>query len=59
MINLSSAMGGRFAELVTEITERIKQLGPSRIRLAKKAKTLSRGEVLESRMDSSTKDEVV
>lgn len=28
MFNLSSAMGGRFAEIVEEMTERIKQLGP-------------------------------
>jgi len=29
MFNLSSAMGGRFAEIVEEMTERIKKLGPS------------------------------
>ncbi len=29
MFNLSSAMGGRFAEIVEEMTERAKQLGPS------------------------------
>ena len=29
MFNLSSAMGGRFAEIVEEMTERVKQLGPS------------------------------
>lgn len=29
MYNLSSAMGARFAEIVTEMTERIKSLGPS------------------------------
>jgi len=29
MFNLSSAMGGRFAEIVEEMTERIKQLGPT------------------------------
>jgi F420-non-reducing hydrogenase iron-sulfur subunit len=29
MFNLSSAMGGRFAEIVTEMTERIRKLGPS------------------------------
>jgi len=28
MFNLSSAMGGRFAEIVEEMTERIKELGP-------------------------------
>ncbi len=29
MFNLSSAMGGRFAEIVTEMTERVRKLGPS------------------------------
>ncbi len=29
MFNLSSAMGGRFAEIVEEMTERIKLLGPT------------------------------
>ena len=29
MFNLSSAMGGRFAEIVEEMTERIKKLGPT------------------------------
>ena len=28
MFNLSSAMGGRFAEIATEMTERAKKLGP-------------------------------
>jgi len=28
MYNLSSAMGSRFAEIVEEVTERIKELGP-------------------------------
>lgn len=28
MFNLSSAMGGRFAEIVEEMTEKIKKLGP-------------------------------
>lgn len=28
MYNLSSAMGGRFAEIVTEMTEKVKELGP-------------------------------
>lgn len=31
MYNLSSAMGGRFAEIVEEMTERIKGLGPTYI----------------------------
>ena len=29
MFNLSSAMGGRFAEIVEEMTQRVKELGPS------------------------------
>jgi coenzyme F420-reducing hydrogenase delta subunit len=29
MFNLSSAMGGRFAEIVEEMTERAKKLGPT------------------------------
>ncbi len=29
MFNLSSAMGGRFAEIVKEMTDRIKKLGPT------------------------------
>jgi coenzyme F420-reducing hydrogenase delta subunit len=31
MFNLSSAMGGRFAEIVEEMTEKIKKLGPTYI----------------------------
>lgn len=34
MFNLSSAMGGRFAEIVTEMTERVRKLGPSPLRAA-------------------------
>lgn len=34
MINLSSAMGSRFAEAATEITERVRSLGPSPLRAA-------------------------
>ena len=33
MINLSSAMGNRFAEAATEITERVRGLGPSPLRV--------------------------
>ena len=29
MFNLSSAMGGRFAEIVKEMTQRIKEMGPA------------------------------
>jgi coenzyme F420-reducing hydrogenase delta subunit len=32
MYNLSSGMGGRFAEIVREITEKVLELGPSPIR---------------------------
>jgi coenzyme F420-reducing hydrogenase delta subunit len=32
MVNLSSAMGRRFAELATEFSEQIKELGPSPLR---------------------------
>lgn len=35
MFNLSSAMGGRFAEIVEEMTQRIKKLGPTYQRRAK------------------------
>jgi F420-non-reducing hydrogenase iron-sulfur subunit len=34
MYNMSSAMGPRFAEVATEFTERIKQLGPNPVRHA-------------------------
>jgi F420-non-reducing hydrogenase iron-sulfur subunit len=29
MFNLSSAMGGRFAEIAEEMTERVRALGPT------------------------------
>jgi coenzyme F420-reducing hydrogenase delta subunit len=32
MINISSAMGGQFASLAAEMTERIRQLGPNPLR---------------------------
>jgi len=34
MYNLSSGMGGRFAEIVREMTSKIMELGPSPIRIA-------------------------
>jgi F420-non-reducing hydrogenase iron-sulfur subunit len=37
MFNMSSAMGARFAEVATEFTERIKQLGPSPVHRGDKA----------------------
>lgn len=47
MFNLSSGMGGRFAEIVTEMTNKILELGPSPIRGVKeKAKAaFAAGEV--------------
>ena len=38
MFNLSSAMGGRFAEIALEMTEKIKKIGPSPIRIRLKEK---------------------
>ena len=35
MYNLSAGMGGRFAEIVTEMDERVRALGPSPIRVTK------------------------
>ncbi|MCK4958832.1 MAG: hydrogenase iron-sulfur subunit, partial [Planctomycetes bacterium] len=35
MFNLSSAMGGRFAEIVEEMTERVKKMGPTYISKSK------------------------
>jgi len=32
MVNMSSAMGAQFAEAVTQITEEIRELGPSRLK---------------------------
>jgi hypothetical protein len=37
MINVSSAMGGQFAWSATELTEEIRQIGPSPLRKAKNA----------------------
>lgn len=37
MFNLSAAMGPRFAEIATEMTERIRQLGPSPLRKRREA----------------------
>jgi len=34
MYNLSSGMGGRFAEIIREITGKVLELGPSPIRVA-------------------------
>jgi coenzyme F420-reducing hydrogenase delta subunit len=45
MYNLSSGMGGRFAEIVREMTEKIMELGPSPIRIAQGTATRAAGEV--------------
>jgi coenzyme F420-reducing hydrogenase delta subunit len=37
MYNLSAGMGGRFAEIVREMDQKIRELGPSPIRVAKGA----------------------
>ena len=37
MYNLSSAMGARFAEIAIEMTEKIKKLGPTPVKLEKAA----------------------
>jgi len=43
MYNMSSAMGPRFAEVATEFTERIKQLGPNPVKNASKAPAAKEG----------------
>jgi F420-non-reducing hydrogenase iron-sulfur subunit len=43
--NLSAGMGGRFAEVVREMTDRIMELGPSPIRIAKGKAARPAGEV--------------
>jgi coenzyme F420-reducing hydrogenase delta subunit len=48
MYNLSSGMGGRFAEIVQEMTDRIRELGPSPIRKAKGGAARPTGEVAAS-----------
>jgi coenzyme F420-reducing hydrogenase delta subunit len=45
MFNLSAGQGGRFAEIVREMDQKIRELGPSPIRLAKGKSTGSRVEV--------------
>jgi len=45
MYNLSSGMGGRFAEIVREMTEKILELGPSPIRTATGTAVRAAGEV--------------
>lgn len=41
MFNLSSAQGARFAEIVTEMHDRIRKLGPSPIRVARAKRAAS------------------
>ena len=45
MFNLSAGQGGRFAEIVREMDQKIQELGPSPIKLAKTKSTGSRVEV--------------
>ncbi len=45
MYNLSAGMGGRFAEVVKEVFNRVKELGPSPIRIAKGTAAAAAGEV--------------
>jgi len=45
MYNLSAGEGPRFAEIAREMTEKVKELGPSPIRTAKKALKTSKVEV--------------
>jgi len=45
MYNLSAGMGGRFAEIVREMDQRIRELGPSPIRVAKTKGAGTHGEV--------------
>jgi coenzyme F420-reducing hydrogenase delta subunit len=37
MVNLSSAMGAQFAQVATEMTERIRKLGPNPLRHSRQA----------------------
>ncbi len=39
MYNLSAGMGPRFAEIVREMTEKVRQLGPLKVGAGAKAKT--------------------
>jgi len=39
MYNLSAGMGPRFAEIVREMTEKVRQLGPLKVGVGAKAKT--------------------
>jgi F420-non-reducing hydrogenase iron-sulfur subunit len=45
MYNLSAGMGGRFAEVVKEVYDKVKELGPSPIRIAKGTAAMVAGEV--------------
>lgn len=38
MFNLSAAMGQQFAQIATEMTERVKKLGPNPLKRVRKAK---------------------
>ncbi len=45
MYNLSAGMGGRFAEVVREVYDKVRELGPSPIRQAKGTAAAAAGEV--------------
>jgi coenzyme F420-reducing hydrogenase delta subunit len=57
MYNMSSAMGARFAEVATEFTERIKQLGPSPVRRGAQAPADAAREALGAHALPSDKNE--
>ena len=52
MFNLSSAEGKKWADICTEMTERIKALGPNPVRLGKKRQPLA--ESVEMRAEAKT-----
>lgn len=52
MFNLSSAMGPRFAEIATEITENIKKIGPSKVRLHREKREAETCQLTSTREDS-------
>jgi hypothetical protein len=43
MVNVSAAMGGRFAELATEFSEEIEKLGPNPVAGGRRGATLELG----------------
>ena len=49
MYNLSAAMGQRFAEIATEMTERVRRLGPSPIKAGKQRKDEQKNDLEEKK----------